>query len=145
MNWISLSKNKKRTNTNSNSGKGKGKDTQNQNDTNTSSEKVDKKPKKSKKEKPVSDDEKPKKVSGYILYSKAKREEAIANIKTENGDEDYKPKSTEVMKELGRWGSDRRTSGLTGKRRFGASRRAEVGAEWPGGVTWPGEGRDSSM
>ena len=69
---------------------------------NTSSEKVDKKPKKSKKEKPVSDDEKPKKVSGYILYSKAKREEAIANIKTENGDEDYKPKSTEVMKELGR-------------------------------------------
>ena len=73
-----------------------------ENDTNTSSEKVDKKPKKSKKEKPVSDDEKPKKVSGYILYSKAKREEAIANIKTENGDEDYKPKSTEVMKELGR-------------------------------------------
>ena len=69
---------------------------------NTSSEKVDKKPKKSKKEKPVSDDEKPKKVSGYILYSKAKREEAIANIKTENGDEDYKPKSTEVMKERGR-------------------------------------------
>ena len=73
-----------------------------ENDNNTSSEKVDKKPKKSKKEKPVSDDEKPKKVSGYILYSKAKREEAIANIKTENGDEDYKPKSTEVMKELGR-------------------------------------------
>ena len=73
-----------------------------ENDTNTLSEKVDKKPKKSKKEKPVSDDEKPKKVSGYILYSKAKREEAIANIKTENGDEDYKPKSTEVMKELGR-------------------------------------------
>ena len=77
-----------------------------ENDTNTSSEKVDKKPKKSKKEKPVSDDEKPKKVSGYILYSKAKREEAIANIKTENGDEDYKPKSTEVMKELGRMWKD---------------------------------------
>ena len=57
----------------------------------------DKKPKKEKKD-DSSDDEKPKKkrVSGYILFSNANRDDAKTKLNT--GDE--KPKNTEVMKEL---------------------------------------------
>ena len=62
-----------------------------------------KKPKKEKKEAASSDDEKPKRVSGYILFSKALREEATETVRQGmEGDEDVKIKSTDVMKELGR-------------------------------------------
>ena len=72
---------------------------------NTTTEKKEKKPKKEKKEKKEksasSDDEKPKRISGYILFSKANREDAIETLQ-EAGEEDAKVKSTDVMKELGR-------------------------------------------
>lgn len=53
-----------------------------------------------KKEKVESDDEKPKKkrISGYILFSNAKRDE-VKNLLSED---DEKPKNTDVMKELAR-------------------------------------------
>ena len=61
-----------------------------------------KKPKKEKKSKKddSSDDEKPKKkrVSGYILFSNATRDEVRDQLT--NGDE--KPKNTDIMKELAR-------------------------------------------
>ena len=61
-----------------------------------------KKPKKEKKPKKddSSDDEKPKKkrVSGYILFSNATRDEVRHQLA--NGDE--KPKNTDIMKELAR-------------------------------------------
>ena len=63
--------------------------------------KKEKKPKKTKKTKDdSSDDEKPKKkrVSGYILFSNATRDEV--RDKLTNGDE--KPKNTDIMKELAR-------------------------------------------
>ena len=63
-------------------------------------EKPDKK-KKNKKEDKSSDDEEPKKkkrVSGYNLYVKANRDDALASL-AEASDE--KPKSSEVMKKLG--------------------------------------------
>lgn len=64
-------------------------------------EKPDKKKKKNKKEDKSSDDEEPKKkkrVSGYNLYVKANRDDALASL-AEASDE--KPKSSEVMKKLG--------------------------------------------
>ena len=64
-------------------------------------EKKDKKEKKNKKEDKSSDDEEPKKkkrVSGYNLYVKANRDDALASL-AESSDE--KPKSSEVMKKLG--------------------------------------------
>jgi hypothetical protein len=65
-------------------------------------EKKEKKPKKEKKEKSTSsDDEKPKRISGYILFSKANRADAIETLQ-EAGEGDAKVKSTDVMKELGR-------------------------------------------
>jgi len=65
-------------------------------------EKKEKKPKKEKKEKSTSsDDEKPKRISGYILFSKANREDAIETLQAA-GEGDAKIKSTDVMKELGR-------------------------------------------
>ena len=72
--------------------------------TTTTTEKKEKKPKKEKKEKKeksTSDDDKPKKVSGYILFSKANREDAIETLQAA-GEGDAKIKSTDVMKELGR-------------------------------------------
>ena len=70
--------------------------------TTTTTEKKEKKPKKEKKEKPASsDDEKPKKASGYILFSKANREDAIETLQAA-GEGHAKIKSTDVMKELGR-------------------------------------------
>ena len=60
-----------------------------------------KKEKKVKKESASSDDEKPKRVSGYILFSKALRDEATETIRS-GTEPDAKIKSTEVMKELGR-------------------------------------------
>jgi len=59
--------------------------------------KKEKKPKKEKKD-DSSDDEKPKKkrVSGYILFSNANRDD----VKTKLTTDDEKPKNTEVMKEL---------------------------------------------
>ena len=60
-----------------------------------------KKTKKVKKESASSDDEKPKRVSGYILFSKALREKANETIRSD-AEPDAKIKSTEVMKELGR-------------------------------------------
>ena len=70
--------------------------------TTTTTEKKEKKPKKEKKEKPASsDDDKPKKASGYILFSKANREDAIETLQAA-GEGDAKIKSTDVMKELGR-------------------------------------------
>lgn len=53
-----------------------------------------------KKEKVESDDEKPKKkrISGYILFSNAKRDE----VKELLSEDDEKPKNTDVMKELAR-------------------------------------------
>jgi upstream-binding transcription factor len=62
---------------------------------------VEKKPKKSKKIKDdSSDDEKPKtkRVSGYILFSNATRDEVRDSL---SKDED-KPKNTDIMKELAR-------------------------------------------
>ena len=64
-------------------------------------EKPEKKQKKNKKEDKSSDDEEPKKkkrVSGYNLYVKANRDDALASL-AEASDE--KPKSSEVMKKLG--------------------------------------------
>ena len=60
-----------------------------------------KKLKKEKKEKTDTDHDKPKKVSGYILFSKANRDDAIETIRG-TSDDDSKIKSTDVMKELGR-------------------------------------------
>ena len=59
--------------------------------------KASKKPKKEKKDKD-SDDEKPKtkRISGYILYSKANRDE----VKDELTTEDEKPKNTDIMCKL---------------------------------------------
>ena len=63
-------------------------------------EKKEKKEKKAKKEVVSSDDEgkqsKKKRVSGYILFSNANRDE----VKGKLADGDEKPKNTEVMKEL---------------------------------------------
>ena len=62
---------------------------------------VEKKPKKSKKPKDESsDDEKPKtkRVSGYILFSNATRDEVRDSLS--KGEE--KPKNTDIMKELAR-------------------------------------------
>ena len=62
--------------------------------------KSEKKAKKQKKSKDTDDDEPKKKKgpSGYLLYSKAMREDAKEKLAK---DSDEKPKSTEVMKELG--------------------------------------------
>ncbi len=63
--------------------------------------KSEKKAKKEKKSKDTDDDEPSKKKkgpSGYLLYSKAMRDEAKEKLAK---DSDEKPKSTEVMKELG--------------------------------------------
>jgi hypothetical protein len=65
--------------------------------------KKDTKEKKAKKtKKDDSDDEKPKikRVSGYILYSNANRDEVKEKLAEDSGEE--KPKNTEVMKELAR-------------------------------------------
>ena len=54
---------------------------------------------------PKSDaDEKPKtkRISGYILYSKATRDEARDNLAADLDDEDVKIKSTDIMKALGK-------------------------------------------
>ena len=61
----------------------------------------EKKEKKEKKE--ASDDDKPKKkrTSGYILYCGSIRPEVKERLAAECGD-DEKPKTTDVMKELGR-------------------------------------------
>ena len=62
---------------------------------------VEKKPKKSKKSKDdSSDDEKPKtkRVSGYILFSNATRDEVRDSLSKD----DEKPKNTDIMKELAR-------------------------------------------
>ena len=62
---------------------------------------VEKKPKKSKKPKDdSSDDEKPKtkRVSGYILFSNATRDEVRDSLSKD----DEKPKNTDIMKELAR-------------------------------------------
>ena len=69
--------------------------------------KLAKKEKKEKKKekKPKSDEEdkpKVKRISGYILYSKATREEVKDALAEKLGDEDEKVKSTDIMKELGR-------------------------------------------
>ena len=64
-------------------------------------EKPEKKQKKNKKEAKSSDDEEPKKkkrVSGYNLYVKANRDDALAALAQAS---DEKPKSSEVMKKLG--------------------------------------------
>ena len=64
--------------------------------------KSEKKAKKEKKSKDTDDDEPSKKKkkgpSGYLLYSKAMRDDAKEKLAK---DSDEKPKSTEVMKELG--------------------------------------------
>jgi len=70
-------------------------------ETTTKKEKKEKKEKKVKKESASSDDEKPKRVSGYILFSKALRDEATDTIRS-SAEPDAKIKSTDVMKELGR-------------------------------------------
>ena len=62
---------------------------------------VEKKPKKSKKPKEdSSDDEKPKtkRVSGYILFSNATRDEVRDSLSKDH----EKPKNTDIMKELAR-------------------------------------------
>ena len=62
---------------------------------------VEKKPKKTKKVKDdSSDDEKPKtkRVSGYILFSNATRDEVRDSLTND----DEKPKNTDIMKELAR-------------------------------------------
>ena len=62
---------------------------------------VEKKPKKSKKSKvDSSDDEKPKtkRVSGYIIFSNATRDE----VRDFLNNDDEKPKNTDIMKELAR-------------------------------------------
>ena len=63
--------------------------------------KTEKKAKKEKKKSKDTDDDEPKKKkgpSGYLLYSKAMRDDAKEKLAK---DSDEKPKSTEVMKELG--------------------------------------------
>ena len=63
--------------------------------------KTEKKVKKEKKKSKDTDDDEPKKKkgpSGYLLYSKAMRDDAKEKLAK---DSDEKPKSTEVMKELG--------------------------------------------
>jgi len=71
-------------------------------ETKTTEDKQPKKPKKEKKTKKddSSDDEKPKKkrVSGYILFSNATRQE----LRDQLADGDEKPKNTDIMKELAR-------------------------------------------
>ena len=67
----------------------------------TSNEK-EKKDKKEKKADSDTDKPKTKRVSGYILFSKAMRDEATDKIRSEMEDEEAKIKSTEIMKELGR-------------------------------------------
>lgn len=42
----------------------------------------------------------PKRINGYLLYSKEKRSEAIENLKKENGSSDN-PKPSDVLKKLG--------------------------------------------
>tara|TARA_B100001093_G_scaffold459805_1_gene473209 strand:- start:2724 stop:3065 length:342 start_codon:yes stop_codon:yes gene_type:complete len=63
--------------------------------------KTEKKAKKEKKKSKDTDDDEPKKKkgpSGYLLYSKAMRDEAKEKLAKGS---DEKPKSTEIMKELG--------------------------------------------
>ncbi len=63
--------------------------------------KTEKKAKKEKKKSKDTDDDEPKKKkgpSGYLLYSKAMRDEAKDKLAKGS---DEKPKSTEIMKELG--------------------------------------------
>ena len=63
--------------------------------------KTEKKAKKEKKKSKDTDDDEPKKKkgpSGYLLYSKAMRDEAKEKLSKGS---DEKPKSTEIMKELG--------------------------------------------
>ena len=75
------------------------------NNSDDSDTKKEKKPKKTKKTKDdSSDDEKPKKkrVSGYILFSNATRDEV--RDKLTQGDE--KPKNTDIVKELARMWRD---------------------------------------
>ena len=57
-----------------------------------------------KKELSESDEEKPKvkRISGYILFSKAMRDDATEKVRSEMSDGDAKIKSTDIMKELGR-------------------------------------------
>lgn len=65
-------------------------------------DKKEKKVKKDKKEKSSSDEDKPKvkRISGYIIYSQAMREEVKEELQKAAGEEKFK--STEIMKELGR-------------------------------------------
>ena len=60
--------------------------------------------KKDKKTKSHSDDHNPKtkKVSGYILFSKAMRENATEKLRSKIDDDHAKIKSTDIMKELAR-------------------------------------------
>ena len=70
-------------------------------DTSDTKEKPDKKDKKAKKGKNDPHDDEPKKKknpSGYLVFSKAMREDVKQELENKNGE---KPKSTEVMKELG--------------------------------------------
>ena len=63
--------------------------------------KTQKKEKKAKKKSKDTDDDEPKKKkgpSGYLLYSKAIRAEAVEKLSQES---DEKPKSTDVMKKIG--------------------------------------------
>ena len=71
-----------------------------ENNTKDVTEKKSKKPKKSKKDDSSDDEEKPKtkRVSGYILFSNATRDEVRDSLS--KGDE--KPKNTDIMKELAR-------------------------------------------
>ena len=66
--------------------------------------KPEKPEKKTKKPKSDDEDEKPKskRVSGYILYSKATRDEVKDMLTTEQNDDDVKIKSTDIMKALGK-------------------------------------------
>jgi hypothetical protein len=74
----------------------------NTDDTPTKKVKPEKKPKKEKKDKSSDEDEKPKakRISGYILYSQAMREDVKNDLQATAGEE--KLKSTDIMKELGR-------------------------------------------
>jgi len=56
----------------------------------------DKKDKKDKKEKPADDKPKKKRTSGYIIFSKAHRDE----VKSKLAEADDKPKNTDIMVEL---------------------------------------------
>tara|TARA_B100001057_G_scaffold496670_1_gene598715 strand:+ start:1253 stop:1642 length:390 start_codon:yes stop_codon:yes gene_type:complete len=77
----------------------------NSNETTPDETNKQKKLKKQKKQKSDTDHDKPKKVSGYILFSKANRENAIEALQG-SGESDVKIKSTDVMKELGKMWKD---------------------------------------